>query len=797
LYTGPDSDPVDSIDFSSLIVATDNDGDEATLDAAKLFTIAVQDDVPEVVDQPEAISATVEEDDMTGSAGGDLSTGNNEDGSSNQDEASSTVNGSIASLFTAGADEDLSFSLSTDTSGLPSLYSQGEPVLYIVEDNVLTAYVDGGLEGTDDDRVVFTLTMHDDGSWDFDLQDQLDHVDDGANDENTALYTGEGNDPVDSIDFSSLLIATDFDGDEATLDASNLFTITVEDDIPVVGQTSNLVYANSLNDGSTDAWGIFQYSVGADERNTYSSSSSDFAAITFSGLVGELAISNTDVNWLSENGTTATFEISFDYASNPNTPNVLTHATGTLVFDKEAGTYTVSLDDTIKGYTVLTTSNVIGDRDSYDLGGSPKPEIVVSQLDNSFFVRFTGGSGSFATTDGDKALETNEVFTGTQTWVSVSGSENGIASDTLQRGEVLNMDFYTSDPGGAVNPGAGDARADGIYLKLAKWIPGEDMIVLLKLIDPDNNTMITRAIVVESGDIYTGSNPYNLTGADGYVIIESNDYNINPGENYQIYGMQLLVSTEDITGSGINLNRDTGDSGGSSTMQDFDANPTPNTGTTDTDVIKIVDVGIITSQNNELDAQLTFDVTVQDADGDSTGTQQLDVTITNSNILAGSGESDTLHGTAAANILQGGAGDDWLVGGGGSDTLTGGADNDTFVWEFGDQGTPGTPVTDTVTDFARNPVDATQKDMLDLSDLLQGEDGMSNTDLGKYLHFSDDGAGGTLVQISSGGQFNGSNYATATDQAIVLQGVNYDLLGSTSDADIINLLKTNQNLKTD
>src|SRR4029434_4166251 len=46
--------------------------------------------------------------------------------------------------------------------------------------------------GGPDQRVVFTLTINSDGSWSFDLKDQLDHVDNGLNDENFALRTNAG-----------------------------------------------------------------------------------------------------------------------------------------------------------------------------------------------------------------------------------------------------------------------------------------------------------------------------------------------------------------------------------------------------------------------------------------------------------------------------------------------------------------------------------------------------------------------------------------------------------------------------
>ena len=98
---------------------------------------------------------------------------------------------------------------------------------------------------------MFTLGVNADGSWTFDLDDQLDHVDDGANDENLLLRTSL-NDAVGvpSIDFSSIVVATDRDGDEITLNAGS-FTIAVQDDIPV--QNTVTVAATVQEDGMNAA----------------------------------------------------------------------------------------------------------------------------------------------------------------------------------------------------------------------------------------------------------------------------------------------------------------------------------------------------------------------------------------------------------------------------------------------------------------------------------------------------------------------------------------------------------------
>ena len=97
---------------------------------------------------------------------------------------------------------------------------------------------------------MFTLKVNADGSWTFDLDDQLDHVDNGLNDENTQLRTTL-NDAVGvpSIDFSSIVVVTDKDGDEIKLDNGS-FTIAVQDDIPVQNQAT---IAASVQEDGMDA----------------------------------------------------------------------------------------------------------------------------------------------------------------------------------------------------------------------------------------------------------------------------------------------------------------------------------------------------------------------------------------------------------------------------------------------------------------------------------------------------------------------------------------------------------------
>ena len=89
------------------------------------------------------------------------------------------------------------------------------------------------LTATAGGRTVFTLVVNADGSWTFDLDDQLDHVDASGDAGFNLITAADGSTSVPSIDFSSILVATDFDGDSATGAASGSFTIAVENDVPV------------------------------------------------------------------------------------------------------------------------------------------------------------------------------------------------------------------------------------------------------------------------------------------------------------------------------------------------------------------------------------------------------------------------------------------------------------------------------------------------------------------------------------------------------------------------------------
>jgi Ca2+-binding RTX toxin-like protein len=158
--------------------------------------------------------------------------------------------------------------------------------------------------------------------------------------------------------------------------------------------------------------------------------------------------------------------------------------------------------------------------------------------------------------------------------------------------------------------------------------------------------------------------------------------------------------------------------------------------------------------------------------------------------LSGNDGDDFISGGAGNDIINGGLGADIILGGAGNDTLTGGGVGvDTFRWELADRGTTSAPATDVITDF--NPA-AVGGDVLDLRDLLTGEQHVSGTgNLASYLHFEVVG-GNTIIHVSDNGAFSNGFSPTKDVQRITLTGVDLVQTFTDDDAIIQNLLTNNK-----
>ena len=192
------------------------------------------------------------------------------------------------------------------------------------------------------------------------------------------------------------------------------------------------------------------------------------------------------------------------------------------------------------------------------------------------------------------------------------------------------------------------------------------------------------------------------------------------------------------------------------------------------------DIGAFTYVNISSGSSIdfSFDTTLADGDGD-TATGTVDLTVdpqAEANVLTGSEFSDTLLGGSNADTISGGAG---------NDILTGGTGDDIFLFTAADQGSVGDVDVDQITDFNDNG----EADVLDLSDLLVGEEG---TDLTAFLAVSED-AGAVVIDVNPDG-------LSGNTEQIRLEGTTLADLGANAvdtQADIISDLITNGHIQVD
>ncbi|WP_429817948.1 beta strand repeat-containing protein [Ensifer sp. B1-9] len=495
---------------------------------------------------------------------------------------------------------------------------------------------------------------------------------------NAPQGVGEDN----TLDLSGLInvvaTVTVTDGDEDVVSeqsASSGLSLTFNDTDPTItvpfdgDQTgapgTHETLANTLN---ATAIGAFGYDM-TDKHTAaeYAAGVSDFVDVNGAlagiqiGLTGTVDnaqnpnITQAVATLTAETAASASFNFSFHYDKDPITAGVQdATAGGTLVFDKAADTYTFTLTDVIDGFSfdVLHTNELLAKQPT---GNTGHPLIVAEQLTanndpDPFFVQFTGNSitrqigfGFNSTGDGaPNGPPTDTAFTqgahdmvtnANEDWVSATQATNGVAGDTIQKGELLTLRFFEENilsdvspnsPGGGTERLDPTASASGVVIKFDGIGNSEDLVLILDLKDANGNE-VTRAVNVENADLIKGnanipfpySTEFTLDNNDALLIIEQNDYTV-AGETYQIQGIQIMQSANGLTGNAINLIGATGDNGGSHATTNLTAfDPTDN------DVLKIVDIGFVQQTSGTIDANLDFAFQVVDADADQTATQHI------------------------------------------------------------------------------------------------------------------------------------------------------------------------------
>src|SRR6185369_4192025 len=229
------------------------------------------------------------------------------------------------------------FSLNVSSAGVDSGLNttDGHDILLFKEGNLIVGRVSGG---ADDGKAAFAIAI-----------DSTGHI---STVEYLSIQHPDANNPDDSQSIANgavlaVVTVTDADGDSATQSLAIGSHIQFQDSGPVLTAVDNI---NIQNSGDIAATGGFHYLLGADGAST---DNNVFSLVTGSATVNGNAVTNYTISETSENATSAVYTFSFDYNTGAG---ATAHETGTLTFDKSAGTYTVDLADPIAGFSVLATA---------------------------------------------------------------------------------------------------------------------------------------------------------------------------------------------------------------------------------------------------------------------------------------------------------------------------------------------------------------------------------------------------------------------------------------------------------
>ncbi len=392
--------------------ATDSDGDSAS----SSFSVTIADDRPEI-GNPVASAVT---ENTSGPAGSEVF-------------VAASAGGSLAIAWgaddanpnTGAIDRSVSFSSSIDTGDMvrtstgATLTSNGVTVrfLRVSATEILGVANDNGgaLDATD--RLVFRVTLSDanNGSYSFELLDNVDHV---------------GSQQGSSLRLDFDFVARDADGDTASDD----FSVTINDDqgrpsiAPVATQSvteaTSTASSNAFTPASLNniALGI---SWGADDANPGAGSID--RSIAFAG------------------NTVATFN-ALGLTSNGQALNYVLSAGDTLLTAKAGGrtVFTVQLSDAGSGSYTFTLS------DNIDHFGANAARLA---LGFGFVARDADGdtaTSSFTVNVSDDVPTAGPVTAQTLAEVTASGASNAFQAQTLS-GISLNIDWNSDD----ANPGVG------------------------------------------------------------------------------------------------------------------------------------------------------------------------------------------------------------------------------------------------------------------------------------------------------------------------------------------------------
>lgn len=458
-----------------------------------------------------AVTSSVDEDGLTVAIGG--SNGNAGGVGDIGATDNITTSGNISTIFGAGADGIVSYSLSTNAADillLPTLTSKGAAVKYDVNatTNTLTAYVDSGsvadsLDGTD--RQVFTLSITAaTGAYSFSLLDQLDHPTANTEDD-LALQLG------------SILVATDGDGDTVTATAEKL-VITVDDDSPNALDPGDLTANNQVDPtpatpSATAALG-YAGKVGADEPGTVK-----FVGTNGSLLQGDivdngiaapenLLAGGSNIYLFGFGSGTLVATTSQSGAITPgNTVFVMTVNPSTDLYDITMFQALANLQDVPFGnFTVAPSS------------GNPLTLIVNNVGGSTVDALFSGWLDVGPSDDPDSTSQTTVnvatvgVGVGTGQDFDFAANGAGTADDVSDR---IRIEFLEDDGDGVLEAGEAETINRFTYIMNQNNAPADDGDMLVRIYDINGNEVEITGVLINDTALTVGG---SVASNDGTTV---------------------------------------------------------------------------------------------------------------------------------------------------------------------------------------------------------------------------------------------------------------------------------------
>ncbi|MGP9811308.1 T1SS-143 repeat domain-containing protein [Rhodopseudomonas sp. NSM] len=480
--------------------ATDGDGDTAT----DSFTVTVLDTTPVAFGGD---ARTVDEDDLA----------NGNDTSKETLIVSGDLNvswGSDDANPTPGAglgDRSVAFRYGTASANVDpenvfgqnlTLRSDGETVKYAFENGVLVGYT--GADLANGNRVFeVSLSDQNDGSYTFKLIGNLDHP------------AGAGENVI-RLEFS--YTATDGDGDTS----NNSFTVTVRDDVPVVGSP----VASTLTEATTGPAGAEAFQTqtasnvslgidwGADDGNSGSANRS----VAFDSAIDTgdtVRTTGAGSPALTSNGVT----VRFVRVSDTEVWGIANDNGGQLSLNDRKVFHITLSDDDSGSYTFELLDNV-------DHRGAAQGSALALEID--FTARDADGDsvdGSFVVTINDDAATVGAITTRTVTELTASGFSNAFQAQSLSE---IPLDISWGADDANDNNGQPGDRSVAFAASLANAVPagvtsnGFDLIYLRSA---DGQTLTA----------YRYENGHYLTGNGG-------DLGTSPSNSARVFSVSLSDS---------------------------------------------------------------------------------------------------------------------------------------------------------------------------------------------------------------------------------------------------------------